>query len=304
MNPSINSILEKTFDTERLSLVNLSSENDAPFIFELTTSKGWLNFIGDRNIHSLSDAKNYIDKINDNPNVKYWKVILNEATTNIGLITLIKRDYMDDFDIGFAFLPEYAKKGYAFEGSIAVLEAVVQTVATKQIAAVTQPNNVKSIKLLKKLGLKYDRLIQNSGDNLEIYTISEDKFLIDQLTRMFFSVFTNKEGQTPNWKIIDQVCIPETIIIKKDKLQQEVYNLETFLSPRKKILSDGTLVDFEEKEIKETTTIIGNIAQRITTYKKRGTYNNTPFDQLGNKLFQYIKTTDGWKINSVIWEDQ
>ncbi len=131
-----------------------------------------------------------------------------------------------------------------------------------------------------------------------------DNTEIDQLVTSFFSVFTNANGQTPNIELIFQLCIPEAVIIKKSGLQEEVYNLQTFTAPRKQLLTDGTLTDFEEKEISGVTQVLGHIAQRATQYTKSGLLNGLDFSGRGNKLFQFIKTAAGWKIAAVVWEDE
>ncbi len=130
-----------------------------------------------------------------------------------------------------------------------------------------------------------------------------DKLEIDTLTKMFFNIFNNTNKQQPNWETIDTICIAQTIIIKKSGTTEEVYTLSSFIEPRKKILSDGTLTNFKESEIHEETNIIGNIGQRFSKFEKSGYLNGEYFKAYGNKLFQFIKTTTGWKINAVIWED-
>lgn len=130
-----------------------------------------------------------------------------------------------------------------------------------------------------------------------------DKSEIDHLIKVFFDIFTNTNQQQPDWTIIYTVCIPETVIIKKDNATEAVYNLQSFIEPRRKILSDGTLTNFEERETAEETKIIGNIAQRFSKYQKSGYANGAYFNGQGNKFFQFIKTSKGWKINSLIWED-
>jgi hypothetical protein len=129
------------------------------------------------------------------------------------------------------------------------------------------------------------------------------KVEIDNVTKAFFDIFTNTNQKQPDWAIINTICIPETIIIKKVDTAEVVYNLITFVEPRRKILSDGTLTNFQESETKEETKIIGNIAQRFSKYQKSGYLNGRYFKEFGNKLFQFIKTSNGWKINSLIWED-
>ncbi|HAS47225.1 MAG TPA: DUF4440 domain-containing protein [Microscillaceae bacterium] len=131
-----------------------------------------------------------------------------------------------------------------------------------------------------------------------------DKQAIDKITTAFFGIFSNKNNTKPDWDKITELCIAEAIIIKKVHQQQEIYNLKSFIAPRKKILSGGTLQDFEEKEIQEETKIIGSIAQRATKYVKEGYLNGVYFKQQGHKLFQYLKTDKGWQINAVVWEDE
>ena len=132
--------------------------------------------------------------------------------------------------------------------------------------------------------------------------INTDKLEIDTITQLFYSIFTNT-SQKPDWNIINEVCIPETIIIKKTGTAEVIYNVKSFIKPRRKILTDGTLTDFKEWEAEEETKIIKNIAQRFSKYQKSGYLQGTYFKQNGKKLFQFIKTESGWKISSLIWED-
>jgi hypothetical protein len=130
-----------------------------------------------------------------------------------------------------------------------------------------------------------------------------DKEQIDQLCRSFFDLFTNVDGKVPDLDIIYTLCILPAIIIKKEGQNETVYDLTSFIEPRKKILSDGTLINFIEWETEEFTIISNNIAQRISYYEKSGKMNEVSFDQQGTKLFQFIKTGNEWKIISLVWED-
>jgi hypothetical protein len=133
--------------------------------------------------------------------------------------------------------------------------------------------------------------------------VNNDKAGIDNIVKVFFSIFTNTNNKQPNWSTIYKVCIPETMIIKKREDSELIYDLKNFIEPRKKILTDGTLTDFEERETEEETRIMGNIAQRFSKYQKSGYLNGTYFKEYGNKFFQFIKTNNEWKITSLIWED-
>jgi len=136
-----------------------------------------------------------------------------------------------------------------------------------------------------------------------IKTTSADKNHIDNITKQFFDVFNNTNQRQPEWTILDNICIAQIIIIKKTGLTQSIYDLGSFIEPRRSILTNGTLTNFQETEIEEETKIVGHIAQRHSTYQKKGNLNGKDFIENGTKLFQFIKTIDGWKINSLVWED-
>jgi [ribosomal protein S5]-alanine N-acetyltransferase len=154
--------------TERLSLQPLS-ENDSEFIIELLNTEGWIKYIGNRNIQSNADAIAYIQKINANKNIRYWTVKLKDTKSPIGLVTLIKRDYLEHNDIGFAFLPLFYAKGYAYEAANAVLNYLSKNKLATNILAETLPENMSSIKLLEKLGLRFEKEMEIENETLHIY---------------------------------------------------------------------------------------------------------------------------------------
>lgn len=160
--------------TPRLSL-ELLKLNDAPFILELLNSPGWLRYIGDRGVKSLEDAEKYIldGPLKDFEKLGHslFKVALKASGSPIGLCGLLKRDFLDHPDIGFAFLEEYAGKGYALEASQAVLDWAKKQLHVHQVLAITLAENQRSIGLLKKLGLHYEKMVQYpDGANLCLYS--------------------------------------------------------------------------------------------------------------------------------------
>ncbi len=94
---------------DRLSILDLTLDH-AEFMFQLMNTPKWKEFIGDRNIQTVSDASNYIQKILDRPNTDYWVIEQNQGKESIGVVTFMKRDYLDHFDIGFALLPKFMVK--------------------------------------------------------------------------------------------------------------------------------------------------------------------------------------------------
>lgn len=158
----------KPLFTERLLIESLSF-TDNKFILELVNTEGWLKFIGNRNVNSEIEATGYIQKIIDNPNTDYSVVKLKEKQTTIGIITFIKRDYLEHHDIGFAFLPGFTNNGYAYEAANAVLKNLIQINNLSHILATTIPENINSIKLLKKLGLSFENEIEVDKIKLQVY---------------------------------------------------------------------------------------------------------------------------------------
>jgi RimJ/RimL family protein N-acetyltransferase len=155
----------QVLETDRLIIRRLTLE-DAEFIFELVNDPSWLRFIGDRGVRSLEDARNYILK---GPVEMYGRlgfglylVALKDEGVPIGTCGLIKRDSLKDVDIGFAFLPNFRGRGYAYEAASAVLAYGKNTLGLERIVAIVSPSNDRSIKLLEKLGFQFEQRVQLS----------------------------------------------------------------------------------------------------------------------------------------------
>jgi RimJ/RimL family protein N-acetyltransferase len=145
---------------------------DAPFILELLNDPAFVENIGDRNVRSLDDARAYIE---NGPAASYrrfgfglWTVERKDGRTRIGICGLLKREALDDVDIGFAFLPAFRRKGYAFESAAAVRAHARDRLALRRLVAIVNPANARSIDLLVKLGFTRERLIRLSAEDREL----------------------------------------------------------------------------------------------------------------------------------------
>jgi [ribosomal protein S5]-alanine N-acetyltransferase len=165
--------MQNKIPTERLVL-NLLTSEDYAFIISLLNSDGWLKFIGDRKVHSKSDAIAYINKVVETKNLFYWVVRIKDGNIPIGIISFLKRAYLDNFDIGFAFLPEFHGRGYAFEATKIIFSIVSRNPKYYPILATTIPQNLDSIRLLTKLGLNFLKEIEIENEKLHIYTNSTE----------------------------------------------------------------------------------------------------------------------------------
>ena len=164
--------MNRTYESDRL-LLNILTPNDHEFILALVSSPEWIRFIGDRNLKNQQDALAYIDKILNNPNVEYRVVRLKKEMQAIGLVTLIKRDYLDHHDLGFAFLADFTGKGYAFEAASTVLQYLIKSGAHDRLLATTLPDNSSSIRLLEKLGFQFEKQIRPEVEELLLYAFNE-----------------------------------------------------------------------------------------------------------------------------------
>lgn len=157
-------------NTPRLHIEELTHA-DASFILTLVNTEGWLNYIGSRNINTHFDASIYIQSIIDNDNFKFWTVKIKDSNTRIGLISIIKRDYLDYADIGFAFLPEYTNLGYAYESTAKIITQLQLQPKYDTILATTLPNNYHSIKLLKRLGFYNSKQIKINKEIMNLFVL-------------------------------------------------------------------------------------------------------------------------------------
>ncbi len=158
----------KVLETERLIISHLTEE-DAAFFNRLLNSPSWIKYIGDRKVQTDEDAAKYIrEKIMPSYDLNgfgFYKVSLKDSTP-IGICGLVKRDTLEDVDIGFAFLPEFEGKGYGYESAAEVLKFATNMLGLKRIVAITLEENTGSRKLLEKLGLRYERMIDQQGEEL------------------------------------------------------------------------------------------------------------------------------------------
>ena len=154
-------------ETERLIISEISIE-DAPFFYDLVNDPEWIQFIGDRNVKTIADAENYLStKII--PSYKkngfgFYLVSIKSKNLPIGISGLIDRDGLEYIDVGYALLPEFRSKGYAFEATKAVLTFAKNDLQIDPIIAITNVDNIKSCKLLERLGLRFDKIIQLEND--------------------------------------------------------------------------------------------------------------------------------------------
>jgi RimJ/RimL family protein N-acetyltransferase len=167
----------KILETERLILRQFSTD-DAQFILALLNEPSFIRNIGDRGVRNLEDARSYITRV---PIASYeqngfglYLVELKGSGEPIGMCGLIKRAELEDVDIGYAFLPKYWSKGYAVESALAVKEYARDIIGLKRLVAITDPENRGSIRVLEKIGLKFEKMVRLSEDDIELKLLATE----------------------------------------------------------------------------------------------------------------------------------
>ena len=158
-------------DTARLILRQFTVD-DAAFILTLLNEPSFLRYIGDKKVRNLEDARQYLL---NGPVASYEKhglglclVELKESHTPIGMCGLLKREELPDPDIGFAFLPDYWNKGFAYEAAAAVLQDGRERLSLQRVLAITSVDNESSIKLLERLGFRFEKVMKLSEDRDQV----------------------------------------------------------------------------------------------------------------------------------------
>ena len=163
--------------THRLTISPLQLE-DAAFVLELVNSPGWLKYIGDRNIHTIEAAEEYIRtgpwKTAEEHGFSLLRVALKDSNIPIGMSGFLKRGFLQHPDIGYAFLPEYEGQGYATEACTAVLDHFSKKLDLKTIYAMTHPGNKRSQALLLRLGFSFSKQFAvKNGSVTNLFTLSK-----------------------------------------------------------------------------------------------------------------------------------
>lgn len=167
----------KIIETER-TIFREVTKDDAEFILDLLNQPSFIRYIGDRNVRTVSEARDYIESRFRESYKQFgfgmYAVELKETGTPVGICGFVKRDSLPDADIGFAFLPQFERKGYALESADTVMKYGREKLNLERVLAITSQDNENSGRLLEKLGFKFERLIKLPHDAEELKLFSSD----------------------------------------------------------------------------------------------------------------------------------
>jgi RimJ/RimL family protein N-acetyltransferase len=163
----------KILETGRLILREVN-EDDAEFILDLVNQPSFIQYIGDRGVRTLDQARDYIEsrfsKNYRELGFGMYAVELAEARGPVlGICGFVKRDELSHPDIGFAFLPQYGGRGFALESAQAMMEHGRDKLGFSRVLAITALDNASSARLHGKLGFTLEREIEMGYEVLNLF---------------------------------------------------------------------------------------------------------------------------------------
>lgn len=122
--------------------------------------------------------------------------------------------------------------------------------------------------------------------------------------KTFFGAFTSGADCAVRLDALRRVFLPEAVIVRTCGGEPAVYSVDSFITPRQELLTNGTLTDFREWELNGHTEIFGDIAHHFCGYAKAGVQNGVPFTGRGMKTMQFVRMPAGWRISAAAWDDE
>jgi RimJ/RimL family protein N-acetyltransferase len=157
--------------TERLQLRWLTLD-DAELMLAVWNDPAFVRFVGDRGIRTVDEARMTMEegtmKLYSDHGYGPFRMALADSDEPIGICGLFRREGLDDPDIGFATLPEFCGRGFAFEAACAVIDHARDELGLPRLIAIVSPENEASVGLIRKLGLRFERMYRMAGDDDDI----------------------------------------------------------------------------------------------------------------------------------------
>ncbi|WP_306328901.1 GNAT family N-acetyltransferase [Streptomyces venezuelae] len=182
--------------------------------------------------------------------------------------------------------------------------------------------NTRSVAAARRLGMTRDGVLRRHTPyrgvrhDIEVWSVLAEEWPtageasvsgvqaeLDRLMGVFVGAFTNTGGTRPDLGVIREIFVPQGMIISNVGAEPVVHDLDAFIEPRQRMLTDGTLTEFSEREVSARTEIFGSIAHRFSAYRKSGYLNGEWFEGSGHKTTQFLLTPEGWRMSSLAWDD-
>lgn len=151
--------MKTVIETKRLLLREITLD-DKEKMFQLHSNATVQKYTGEPLIGSIEEMEQVIQtriKSYDKYGYGRWATFLKNDMQFIGWAGLAYLPEFKETDLGYRFLPNYWGMGYATEASHAILTYGFDTLNLKRIIAIAMKENKASIKVMQKLGMKFDK---------------------------------------------------------------------------------------------------------------------------------------------------
>ena len=166
--------MKAVIETQRL-LLREYCEEDAEAFFRLNSDPAVMRFTPDEPLVDLEQARAVL---RDYPMADYrthgfgrWACVLRETGEVIGFAGLKYLPETGEVDLGYRLLAECWGRGYATEACLAVIEYGFKTLRLARITALVRPENVRSVRVLEKCGLRVAGKVDYLGREIDRYVV-------------------------------------------------------------------------------------------------------------------------------------
>ncbi|GHJ43837.1 hypothetical protein Cs7R123_11790 [Catellatospora sp. TT07R-123] len=217
--------------------------------------------------------------------------------------------------------PSAEGRGLVTRAATQILDWAIRERGIQRVEWHTKAGNVRSVAVAQRLGMSRDGVLRathpeedGGRSDTEIWSVLAHEWLartaaadadraeLDRLAAAFLALFTNTGGTEPDVGAIHRLFTPGGVVANGGPRQQ-VCDLDAFAAPRQALLTSGELTDFSEHETWSQTVVFGDVAQRLSRYRKSGVLRGEAFTGGGTKSMQFLRTPEGWRLTAVSWDD-
>jgi RimJ/RimL family protein N-acetyltransferase len=150
--------MEIIVETNRLLLRELNVDDSKNF-YELNLNPNVIKFTGDKSFENIEEAEDFLKQYKDYEINGFgrWAVLDKLNNEFLGWCGLRYVEEIKETDIGFRFFEKHWNKGFATESASACLKYGFEKLNLKTIIGRAMAENIASIKVLEKIGLKYEK---------------------------------------------------------------------------------------------------------------------------------------------------
>ncbi len=167
-----------TIETPRL-LLREFREDDAEALFRLNSDPEIMRYTGDTPFTDPASARHFLHHYDDYARNGFgrWAVTRRSDGEFMGFCGLRRDPDSGEVDLAFRLFRKFWASGYATEASSACLQAGFEDFGLAEIVGRAMRENLPSISVLQKLGMKYRDMVEDDGEFWLVYAVGAERFM-------------------------------------------------------------------------------------------------------------------------------